>query len=838
MIKRLNEDRCDGVGNKAGLLMELKRQGFHVPDGIVLSVVAFDAVLKENNLEEKINPALQGLTRDNIKQTSKKIAVYFDNAVIPGQMLTEIEASLDPNASYAVRSSGLQEDLPDRSFAGQYSTFLNVSGMDGIKRAMIDCYQSMYSETVLTYLLGQQANMDHLKMAVIIQEMVDADVSGIAFTINPITGNDKEIVVEAAEGLGEKIVGGRVVPLRYVYNWYNDTYEHHDNRLLSKELLSEMMTAFLDIQVHFGYPCDIEFAVKNNVLSILQARPITKINYSNIQDQWTTADFKDGGVSATTCFPFMWSLYEYIWDITFREYLNKAVLVNKKHLRKLGDLFFGRPYWNLTKAKLGMAKVIGYKEKDFDHELGVKITYEGDGVTTRISPASIINVLRILLVNKRMTAARLKTNRSLQNELLDLYDERLAEKDVGTDLTELEKAWQRLVFDDYLKSESTYFSQIFLNTIGQAIYKSSLKKQVPESGYLNLIAGLQDVSHLRPFNELWSISRKIRNDADAFGFWKHTSAEEIKKEYEKQSKERFIFELAAYIETFGYHSDKELDVTHPHYSEDPSPVISSLKDTILLSDERSPLLGQEKQRESYEKELSELAKRAGPHTYKKLVKKIEEMRKMLWWREEFRDLSTKYYYLVRLYTLRLASHYTAQNIIDDSDDIWYLKIADIKSFMGKEIDKGHFKEIIGRNKKYYRSFRNFASENEIGHVFDREAAESADTDLKGVGCNNGIVTGIARVINDFDEMDQIQPGDILVTKYTDTGWTSKFAILKGIVTEYGGTLCHSAIVSREYGIPCIVSAADVTKKIKDGSVITINGTTGLIKIVKEQNPPS
>ena len=209
------------------------------------------------------------------------------------------------------------------------------------------------------------------------------------------------------------------------------------------------------------------------------------------------------------------------------------------------------------------------------------------------------------------------------------------------------------------------------------------------------------------------------------------------------------------------------------------------------------------------------------------------MRKMLWWREEFRDISTKFYFLIRLYTLKLAAQYFEARIIDDVKDIWYLKIEDLKNFIDKKISSNELQEIIEKNKKYYNSFRNFVSENEIGHVFDHSKVTAMkDNSLTGVGCNNGIVTGVARVVNDFSEIDKIQPDDILITKFTDTGWTSKFAILKGIVTEYGGILCHAAIVSREYGIPCIVCASNITKKIKDGSKITINGSTGEIIEVK------
>ena len=128
---------------------------------------------------------------------------------------------------------------------------------------------------------------------------------------------------------------------------------------------------------------------------------------------------------------------------------------------------------------------------------------------------------------------------------------------------------------------------------------------------------------------------------------------------------------------------------------------------------------------------------------------------------------------------------------------------------------------------YYNAYRNYTSENEIGSVFSGTTKKTSN--MKGLGANNGIVTATARVINSFEEIDRLQEGDILVTKFTDTGWTPKFAILSGIVTEYGGVLCHAAIVSREYGIPAIVSATNIMNEIKDGETITINGTTGEIR---------
>ena len=129
------------------------------------------------------------------------------------------------------------------------------------------------------------------------------------------------------------------------------------------------------------------------------------------------------------------------------------------------------------------------------------------------------------------------------------------------------------------------------------------------------------------------------------------------------------------------------------------------------------------------------------------------------------------------------------------------------------------------------------SENEIGTAIVRSdtvpAGAPSDT-VRGLGANNGTVTGTARVIRDFSEIGRLRQGDILVTRFTDTGWTPKFAVLSGIVTEYGGILCHAAIVSREYGIPAIVCCKDAMSRIQDGQIITVDGTQGTVLIHREK----
>ena len=829
----VNMNLSEGVGNKAKFLMEMKENGFNVPHFFILSSDIYNEIIEFNDKRKAISDNLLILNKDNVDEISKAIISLFSEFAIPEKIAQDIEKRIDKNKKYAVRSSGIKEDLEGLSFAGQYSSFLNVVGIKGILDAVIDCYKSMYERTSLSYLVDNEVELNNLQMAVIIQEMVNSEISGIAFTLNPLTGNDKEIVVEIAEGQGENIVSGKVNPESYIYNWFEEKYDYSiNNKLLKKEELDKLMDTFLRIQIFFGYPCDIEFALEESKLFILQARPITKIIYSKLPDQWTTTNFKDGGVSATVCKPYMWSLYEYIWEETLKRFLLETKLFKEKDLRKLGDMFYGRPYWNLSVVKEAMANIPGYKEREFDSELGVTIAYEGYGRTTRITPKSIVKIIQVALAQRKLTKMQNLNVAGYREELLEKYNNYFEKYSEEKEDDYIESLWYKLIKTDYLHSEGTYFWQIFINTIQQPLFKKSLPKSVDSSNYLDLIGGLKNVSHLLPFYDIWEISRKICKDETSFNFWSNSSIEEIESYYFHGRKEYFIEELRAHITKYGYHSESELDVSYPCYSEDVRKIIKILKDTVVLDDSFSPLLDSNRQYSKYCRQLENVKKEAFPGKYRKLIKCIEKMREMLWWREELKDISIRFYYLIRIYTLELAKVYYKKGIIKDLEDIWYLKIEDIFDFIHKNKDGAEMKKIIERNRNYYNSFRNFKSENEIGAVFNNETSHirKSSKEIVGLGCNNGIVTGTARVVENIEEMDKLQAGDILVTKFTDTGWTSKLAILKGIVTECGGVLCHASIISREYGIPCIVSCCDVTKKIKDGSRITLNGSTGEVII--------
>ena len=824
-----NEKNREKVGNKARSLMEMMAASFNVPDGFAIDSDTYDEEIKNNKIDKEINNYLLKLNKDNISEISKEISSLFDSFEFSNETKNEIEKRLDDDTLYAVRSSGLKEDLDEYSFAGQYETFLNVKKRSVIRK-VIDCYKSMFSEVILSYFVNNNISTDYLKMCVIVEEMVPSEYSGICFTVDPVSGNDKTMLIEVGQGLGENIVSGQNKPEQYYYNWYEETYEKNDNNTyLSENTVRKIGLEFYKIMQYFGYPCDIEFALVNNELYILQARKITKIEYQGYHYLWSTADFKDGGVSASVCTPYMWSLYEYIWEYTLKKFILDSKILSELELpSKLGDMFYGRCYWNLSAVKKAMSKIVGYKERDFDNEYGITPTYEGDGATTGINPISIIAIIRMAIAQNKIVKTREKNSNKLKDELLTKYFYYKGMYDTDS-ILDIKKTWKILTHDDYLFSESTYFWQIFINTVHQSLTKDSLLKYIDESDYLSLISNIDNISHLLPFYDMWNVSRLIRNDKETYNYFIKSDINTIVADI-KSGIDKYCFkDIRKVINLYGYHSDKELDVTYPCYYEDIEPIIINIIDLAKLDDEYSPKKDQETGKQLYEKKLKNIKKKIGEGNFLDLEKKIKKIRNMLWWREEFRDLSTRFYYLIRIYTIKLSEELVKEQLLKDKEDIWFLKVGNIWDYLEDKLDIDDLNNIIDKNKKYYNAYRNYTSENEIGSVFSGEETPKKSSSLKGLGANNGIVTATARVIESFDEIDRLQEGDILVTKFTDTGWTPKFAILSGIVTEYGGVLCHAAIVSREYGIPAIVSCTDIMSKIKDGETITINGTTGEIR---------
>jgi pyruvate, water dikinase len=282
MIKLFTEIKKEDIGiagGKGANLGELTNFGFNVPNGFVVTTSAYDTFLEKNKLKTIILDNLSKLdVEDNkkLEKTSSEIKKIIIKKEVSEKLEKEINKSLKKlkGGKFAVRSSATAEDLITASFAGQQDSFLNISSKDVID-AVRKCWASLFNSRAIYY-RNQKKIGNNVSMAVVVQEMIDADFAGVVFTVDPI--RKKYILVEAATGLGEKVVSGSITPSSFMLQRKSfEIIEKNINYNIDEEIVKKIGKIGLEIEKHYNKPQDIEFAVKGKEIFILQSRAITTL---------------------------------------------------------------------------------------------------------------------------------------------------------------------------------------------------------------------------------------------------------------------------------------------------------------------------------------------------------------------------------------------------------------------------------------------------------------------------------------------------------------------------------------------------------------------------------
>ncbi len=362
----------------------------------------------------------------------------------------------------AVRSSAACEDGPTSSFAGQFASFLNLSTLADVRQAIHGCRQAATAPALLEYCRRMRIDPTHLRMNVMIQKMVRPELAGVAFGVDPSNGEER-VVIEACRGLADELLAGRREPLP------------EDDPLLLR-FRDAITTMVQDVQSFLGQPQDIEFAIQDGELFLLQARPITRIQFPHDIGEWTNADFRDGGVSADVCSPLMWSLYQLVWDLSLKQCLREIRLF--RHDFQAGRMFFGRPYWNLAAVKTAVARIPGFVERDFDNDLSVAIEYDGPGRCTPVSLRTICQAIPTLLSLPGFFRRRQREAKTLLKEF--------PARQEALDSNWRERPWETLIEQDYVRVEATYFRTIYAVSLAKMDFQDGF----PECNYARLAAAL------------------------------------------------------------------------------------------------------------------------------------------------------------------------------------------------------------------------------------------------------------------------------------------------------------------------------------------------------------
>ena len=850
------------VGGKGINIAKMISNGFSVPPAFAVTVDAYEMFLDRNGLREQIRGILDRTDFDDdssLTGSSEEIRSLFLNADIGDDELIDLKKQRGEleGEYFAVRSSAVAEDLADASFAGQQDTYLNVRRGDVVKM-ILTCWASYWNARAMKY--RHDASKDHLSqgMAVVVQRMVRSDISGVMFTADPVTGDEK-VIIEASWGLGESIVSGTVTPDSYILakdslkvldltvNTKEQGYylvdgknelvsipkEKAEARCADDDILRKIAEQGLKLEKHFGCPQDIEWAVEDGKVYILQSRNITTLPDSSEKDDilWSRGYGDEYWADATT------PMFYTVMGRMLTDYVNHegAHMMGYKDLESgpLTKLHKSRVYFSATVLERIFAhypKFIRSREllEYFPQKEQQRISEYGNDYYGTIKS-------QICLAFRDRDGIIWKTDKVYRK-----WAERFLEVCREFDSVDLENISDGDLADWYfrIQKESTKHYQLIRygmvshSIMTNLLVKNWCSKWLKDDGtvYAGLMSAPDDNKTVETNKGFSDMGKALRNDpvarekadsmpAAEFLEWLRTSDSPFRKAYDD------------FIKEFGHRSGTR-ELNAPRWAEDPEYVIGVAKQ---MCDGDSDL------REEYDRSVerrkqteAEVRSRLGFFRRALLFKVLQYARTYLTFRENQRFYLDHMMYRNRLIFLEEGRRLCEKGLIDSKDDIFFLEDTEAIDIL-RGGDASGIREKIAPRKAEFMKYRDRLPPKFLynGVDFDDEPVSHGAT-LVGAASSPGSYRGRVRIIADVRDLGQVEKGEILVTSNTDPGWTVVFSKLGGLITETGGILCHGAVISREYRIPAVTAVKSATTILHTGDLVSVDGSKGEVTILEEE----
>lgn len=790
-------DENDIVGGKGANLANMLQHGFNVPNGFVISANIFNSFLDENHIKEDINKLIQECDINDEKKTeyiSNQIISILDKCNISNSIQNEIidNCKLLNSKEVAVRSSATSEDGKNHAWAGQLETFLNVDESNIIE-AVKKCWCSIFSPRALFYRIKNN-DISDIAVAVVIQEMVQSEESGIAFSINPTTNNKNEIVIEAVLGLGEAIVSGKVSPDTYIIDKNENIItnkeikeqriklentkwiivEDGNSQKLNDDKIRELSNTIKEIESLYGFPVDIEWGIQNNRIYILQCRPITTIKDNNLINIIKNAgDWKFYVSRKFNWFVENTEIYSTLENIQ-KEVLGFELAV-QNYLCLNGDEYSLDTDFDILCEKLDrffnadvnffdkFAKI----EMDIVDEVNKYIDYlknknlgelDTDGL---INEFKRFNILYIKSFIAGMTRPEDYLTKTLEEELIN-------------------QNYNRQDIDNIFAKISTCPNEIPLSYSEEPL---DLLKMALESKNETNIDDL--------------INKHIKKYA-----W-------IKGPLEFEDT---CFTKEEYIERLNNLANDNIE--------------EKIENILQV-------------RKNNDVEYMNIMKQYSFST--KILKLIEAIRNFIFLRTYTTEYSDKLFYTGRHTIFKEITQRT--NVVDS--DLIMLTDIEILDIINSGTMSPEISSILKDRKKGFAMIwidgivttvfgdESIDIQNEIAKEF-KTTDDTYDNDDIIIGdiANKGKAKGIAKILTSYNDVYKVQKGDIIVATMTTPDYIFAMEKAAGFITDEGGITCHAAILSREFNVPCIVGTIDATKKIKNGDLIEIDAYNGKIYKIK------
>ena len=869
------------VGGKALNLGRLLRAGLPVPRGFCVTTAAY-----RRTVGTSVDDTLERLDTagpDGRPDLAAQIRQIVESAPVPDDLVAAITSryeSLGPDASVAVRSSATAEDLPDASFAGQQDTYLNVVGPEALLEAVSRCWGSLWTERAIAYRDTQGIDHADVALAVVVQLMVDAEVAGVMFTANPVTGSRSQLVVDASPGLGESVVSGSVNPDRFVLDRITgvvmdrrlgdkrtavrsvpgggtDTTDvaASDQPCLDRSQLDALVDLAHRVEAEYDAPQDTEWAIDTDgVAWLTQARAITTL--------YPLPPARAHGDQTED-----WRVY---LCASLAQGLTRPITpMGQQSFRLMGSSVAAVAGFPQTDPLAGPSTIVTIGERLYAdisglvrHRLGRRLLITVAGVMEartqgviellatdpRFGPESADHPTRALpVIVKIMIATRLPLRLLLglispaaAHRAADRIEEAVRRRwRPRPDLTpndRLDVVEHRLGTDTFLIMPTVFpyaAAGLFSNALARRLAPDDLDPTL----FADLRRGLPHNVTTEMDLDLWQLATKIKNDPAATATMIDNDPADLAAAYREGELPAVIIDgLRDFLEQYGHRAVAEIDLGMPRWSEQPEHLLSVLTNYLRLDDrELAPDHQFAAGAEIADRAVTTIldVTRGGPLGRLRapaVAWLLRRARSLIGLRERPKSIMIIALASARREIAIVGEAAVAAGAIDSADDAFFLDLRQLRSALDGVDQRA---VVTDRRAAYAAELRR----RHIPRVLLSDGTEpetmitvdAPDGALAGSPASVGTVTGTARVIMD-PAGAHLEPGEILVAPSTDPGWTPLFLTAGGLVMEMGGSMSHGAVVAREYGIPAVVGVPDATSKITSGQRITVDGAAGVVSL--------
>lgn len=875
-LSELKQTELAIAGGKGANLGALIAAGLRVPPGLCVTTEAYRNFVNANGLQAQIESVLDATRMDDpaaLESASQEIRACFAAGHIPPKLASQIQAgylAMGASTPVAVRSSATAEDLPDMSFAGQQDTYLNILGAEAVLAAVRNCWASLWTARAIGYRARNGIAQNAVTLAVVIQEMVASEVSGVLFTANPLTGKRDETVIDATFGLGEALVAGQVEPDHYVVNAAGEII----NKALGAKALairskadggtqrtSEQaahMQALPDEQIialtrlgqqavaAFGSPQDMEWAFANGKLYVVQSRPITSLY--PLPEKCSPERFEV--LFSFAAWQGMLDPYTPLGQDVFTQLVSGFARVFGRTVRPEDQRVFllagERFYVNITgPLSLPVGRIMA------------------SVFVASIDPVAA-EAIHAALNDPRLPKAKgsvrgvLRLARGLLPVIGNVFFNLLApqrgrqrvERKIKQVLQYVQAVCESAQSPAELAQAFTDVTLCLPNVLMPALLPAVIAGQIPLQGLIRRSADIPGGPELAleltrglPHNvttemdlALWRISRTILADPLSLARFSATEASELVSDYQAGRlpvpAQKTIRE---FLSIYGLRGVGEIDLGRARWIEDPLHIFQVLQSYIQITDEsRSPeavfARGAQSASEAQEKLVAAFRQTKGGAIKARLVRAAaRRVRELTGLRETPKFAIVRLLGILRLRLLEFGQKLAAEGLIERPEDLFFLHVHELAK-------PGNWREVVAaRRAMYERELRRKRLPHLIlsdGTTFYESAASTdpGTNTLTGTPVSAGVIEGVVHVVLD-PHAEQLAPGEILVCPATDPAWTPLFLAAGGLVMEVGGLITHGSVVAREYGLPAVVGVHEATTRLKTGQRVRVDGTKGVVVLL-------